>query len=95
MDLGRAVVAAMDGWTQKALEAATGIPQSRISTIRRGYRGERPTLDEIIRIEDAVGLPRGYILGFAGAVTAAGAKRGAEAAARAARSDGTTSLAPT
>jgi plasmid maintenance system antidote protein VapI len=93
--LGRAVAAAMVGWTQKGLAEATGIPQGRISAIVNNYRGERVTLEEALRIEEAVGLPRGFILGFAGFVSARGARRGAEAAARAAKRGGPTSSAPT
>jgi transcriptional regulator with XRE-family HTH domain len=95
MALGRAVAAAMHGWTQKALAEASGIPQGRISAIVNNYRGERVSMDEAVRIEAAVGLPRGFILGYAGIVTAAGAKRGAEAAARAARAGGSRSAPPT
>lgn len=82
MLLAKAVVAAMNGWTQERLEEATGIPQSRISAIRRNYRNERVTLDEAHRIERAIGLPLGFILGFAGVITPEGAKRGAEAFAK-------------
>lgn len=93
--LGLAVAAAMDGWTQKALAQATAIPQGRISAIIHNYRGERVTMEEAVRIETAVGLPRGFILGYAGIVSAAGAKRGAEAAARAARRAKPRSSGPT
>lgn len=93
--LCQAVVAAMNGWTQKALEAATGIPQSRISSIRRNYRGERPTLDEIVKIERAVGLPIGFILAFAGLATVEGARRGTQASARAAKATKPRSAGPT
>lgn len=66
----------MEGWTQKQVEAATGITQPRISSIRRGYRGERATLEEITKIERACGRPLGFVLGFAGVVTVAGVKLG-------------------
>lgn len=84
--LAEAVAAAMEGWTQTELAKATGIPQPRLSSIKNNYRGEQVTLSEAMRIEDAVGLPRGYILGFAGLATPEGAKRGAAAAALVAES---------
>lgn len=92
--LAAGVRAAMEGWTQKDLAEATGIPQGRISAILSNYRGEKVSLSEMGRIEDAVGLPRGYILGFAGLVTAEGAKRGEAAAAVAARARSPRSAAP-
>lgn len=92
--LAAGVKAAMEGWTQVALSEATGIPQGRISAIVNNYRDEKPTLNEMTRIEDAVGLPRGYILGFAGVVTAEGAQRGVEAAAAYARAASPKSDAP-
>jgi hypothetical protein len=85
MRLGAAVKLAMGDWTQVALRDATGIPQGRISNIINHSRGEKPTLEETVKIEDALGLPRGFILAVAGIVTVEGATRGAEVAARAAR----------
>lgn len=84
MLLGAAVAAALDakGWTQVRLAGESGIPQGRISAMCRGYRGERPTYEELQAIETAMGLPAGYFYGFAGLATSAGARRGAEAAAR-------------
>lgn len=95
--LGEAVAAALaaQGSTQKAAAEKSGIPQGRISAIIRNYRGEKVTMEEAVRIEAALDLPRGFILGFAGVVTHAGARRGEEAAARAARRGGPKSGPPT
>jgi predicted XRE-type DNA-binding protein len=80
--LGRAIAAALaaTNTTQKRAAELTGIPQGRISAIISNYRGERATIDEIVKLEEALGLPRGYVLAFAGIVTPMGAKRGAAAA---------------
>lgn len=84
MHLGRALAAVMRamGWTQVRLSEASGVPQGRISAISRNYRGERPTHDEILAIETALGLPPGYVYGVVGLATAEGVKRGAAAAAK-------------
>lgn len=84
MTLGQAVAAAIQaaGMTQVAIEDATGIDQGRLSKIVRGVDNRKPTLEELRKIEAACGLPHGYILGFAGMVTVAGVRRGAEAAAK-------------
>lgn len=84
--LGRAIAAALaaQDMTQKRASELSGIPQGRISAIISNYRGERATIDEIVRLEDALDLPHGYVLALAGVVTVEGAKRGAAAAAKAA-----------
>ncbi len=84
MQLGNAVRAAREakGWSQKRLEAETGIPQPRLSHIETGYRNEKATLEIMMKIESAMGLQRGWILGFAGVVTPEGAERGARQAAK-------------
>lgn len=87
--LGRAIAAALaaTNTTQKRAAELSGIPQGRISAIISNYRGERATIDEIVKLEEAVGLPRGYVLAFAGIVTPSGARRGAAAAAAAGQVD--------
>lgn len=90
MRVANALTAAMSGHTQKAVAASTGIDQGRISRIMRHDRGESPTLDEIARIEAAIGVPPGYVLTLAGLVTVEGARLGA----RAAKAAGHTGNAP-
>lgn len=65
--------------TQTKLAELTGIDQGRLSRILNYSRNETPTLDEIVRIEVALGLPLGYVLAAAGYVTPAGVKAGARA----------------
>lgn len=83
--LANALAAAMEGDTQTRVAAVTGIDQGRLSRIMRFERNESPTLDELARIEDARGLPRGYILTLAGFVSVEGARAGERAAKAAAR----------
>lgn len=85
MLVSRALTAAMDGHTQMAVSDATGIDQGRLSRIMRNDRGESPSLQELMRIEEHLRLPHGYILALAGIVTVEGARRGVEAAAKIAR----------
>lgn len=66
------------GWTQTRLAAATGYSQGQISRWLTGARNASPNLDQIATIEDAIGKPRGFVLGAAGYATPAGAKEGAK-----------------
>lgn len=76
MPLARAIAAVTDGWTQVRLAKAAEMSQERISRILSGARNARPTLEQLERIEDAVGRPRGFILTLAGYCTAEGATAG-------------------
>jgi hypothetical protein len=73
--LKEAVAFATRRFTQKRIEALTGIDQGRLSKIMNPIRPERPTLSEIARLEDAVGRRRGYILTLAGYVSNDGSRQ--------------------
>lgn len=77
--LAAALRSAKEGTTQIRLAELTGIDQGRLSRILNYSRNESPTLEEIVRIEAALGLPAGYVLTAAGYVTPAGVKAGARA----------------
>ena len=53
--------------TQEQVEALTGIPQV---TLSRWENGAQPALDDLVRLEDGLGVARGAILREAGYVAA-------------------------
>lgn len=67
------------GMTQEAIEAATGIDQSRISRITSETTRNRPTLYDLLKIEEACGEAPGYLLAAAGLTTIEGTEAGAQA----------------
>lgn len=73
--------------TQTQLQEKTGINQGRLSKMLRGD-GAWPTIGNVMRLEEAFGLPKGFLLGAAGLATAAGVAEG-ESAARVAHRKGT------
>lgn len=81
MDIKRAARAliAAAGMTQEALELATGIDQGRISRITRDATAQRPTLYDLLKIEEACGEAPGYLLAAAGLVSIEGVEAGARA----------------
>lgn len=54
------------GMTQKQVEAATGILQV---TLSRWENGAQPSLDDLARLEDGLGIARGAILREAGYIS--------------------------
>lgn len=88
MEIKRALRAMIDvsTKTQEQLEAATGIDQGRISKISNPDQTKnRPTLADILRLEEACGVAPGYVLAAAGLVSPAGVKAGAAARSTAVR----------
>lgn len=73
--LKEAVAFATRDFTQKRIEALTGIDQGRLSKIMNPSRPERPTLSEIARLEDVIGKRRGYLLTLAGYVSSDGVRQ--------------------
>lgn len=72
--------------TQDRLADATGLDQGRISRITNPSNAKnRPTLDELAKIEAACKVKPGYVLGAAGLTTVEGTRAGVRARAAGAR----------
>jgi transcriptional regulator with XRE-family HTH domain len=66
MTVGEAIAEAIDGRSQKDVAGELGVAAS---TVNRWISGEyTPSYEDLARIEDACGKPRGSILGAAGYV---------------------------
>lgn len=87
MDIKRALRALIDatGHTQEGIEALTGIDQGRISKITRDETRQRPTLYDLLKIEEACGVAPGYVLAAAGLTSIEGTEAGARARVAASR----------